>query len=81
VAAKHRQKVDIWVNLQMAAAKRYATYPSLEGRVVLISGGASGIGAALVEAFYKQGSTVVFIDIDDAAAHKLINGLYKEAGG
>jgi NAD(P)-dependent dehydrogenase (short-subunit alcohol dehydrogenase family) len=45
-----------------------ATYPSLAGKRVLITGGASGIGAEHVRAFVGQGSKVVFLDIDDAAA-------------
>ena len=43
----------------------YATYPSLRDRVVLITGGAAGIGAAMVEAFHAQGAKVAFLDIDD----------------
>jgi NAD(P)-dependent dehydrogenase (short-subunit alcohol dehydrogenase family) len=39
-------------------------YRSLENRSVLITGGASGIGASLVEAFAAQGSRVSFLDID-----------------
>jgi NAD(P)-dependent dehydrogenase (short-subunit alcohol dehydrogenase family) len=39
-------------------------YRSLEGRSVLVTGGASGIGAALVEAFAEQGARVAFLDID-----------------
>ena len=46
----------------------YATYPSLRNRVVLVTGGASGIGASIVEHFSTQGSKVAFIDIDHAAA-------------
>lgn len=42
-------------------------YHSLEGRSVLITGGASGIGGAMVEAFVAQGARVSFIDIDEAA--------------
>ncbi|MBP7338880.1 SDR family NAD(P)-dependent oxidoreductase [Niveispirillum sp.] len=42
-------------------------YHSLEGRSVLITGGASGIGGAMVEAFAAQGARVSFIDIDEAA--------------
>jgi len=38
----------------------HATYPSLRGRVVFISGGSSGIGAELVRAFAQQGSKVAF---------------------
>lgn len=48
---------------------RYATYPSLADRTVLITGGATGIGAAFVTAFSKQGAKVTFLDIDiDSAA-------------
>jgi NAD(P)-dependent dehydrogenase (short-subunit alcohol dehydrogenase family) len=43
-----------------------ASYPSLSDRVVFVSGGASGIGAALVESFAAQGSKVAFCDIDAA---------------
>ena len=47
----------------------YATvrYASLAGRNVLITGGASGIGAEMVKAFAAQGSVVSFIDIDEEA--------------
>jgi NAD(P)-dependent dehydrogenase (short-subunit alcohol dehydrogenase family) len=50
----------------------FATYPSLRDRVVLISGGASGIGEKIVEAFAGQHSMVVFLDIQDDAAEGLI---------
>jgi NAD(P)-dependent dehydrogenase (short-subunit alcohol dehydrogenase family) len=49
----------------------YATYPSLRDRVVLVTGGASGIGASIVEHFCGQGSRVAFLDIDHAAAEGL----------
>jgi NAD(P)-dependent dehydrogenase (short-subunit alcohol dehydrogenase family) len=42
----------------------FAIYPSLRGKVVLITGGASGIGAELVAQFARQGSRVAFLDID-----------------
>jgi D-xylose 1-dehydrogenase len=48
-----------------------AIYPDLEGRGVLVTGGASGIGAAIVEAFAAQKARVGFIDLDLAAAEKL----------
>ena len=43
-----------------AAASGYASYPSLRGRVVFVSGGSSGIGAELVRAFAAQGARVAF---------------------
>ncbi|MEN2251197.1 SDR family NAD(P)-dependent oxidoreductase, partial [Enterococcus faecium] len=49
----------------------HATYPSLAQRVVFISGGASGIGAALVDAFVQQGARVAFCDIDMDVASAL----------
>lgn len=47
-------------------------YPSLANKVVFITGGATGIGASLVEAFCRQRSTVVFVDIQDEPAQALI---------
>ena len=41
----------------------HARYPSLHDRVVFITGGGSGIGAAMVEAFVAQGSSVAFVDV------------------
>ena len=49
-----------------------AIYPSLQGKRVLVTGGASGIGAGLVEAFVLQGARVLFCDIADAAAQAVI---------
>lgn len=47
-------------------------YPSLKDKVVFITGGATGIGASLVEAFCRQQAQVVFVDIQDDAAAALI---------
>ncbi len=49
----------------------FATYPSLKGKPVLISGGASGIGAQMVEAFAAQGAKVAFLDRDAGASESL----------
>lgn len=48
-----------------------ARYPDLEGRVVFVTGGASGIGAAFVEAFAGQGAKIAFIDLNEEAGEAL----------
>ena len=45
-----------------------AVYPSLKGRVAFVTGGGSGIGASIVEAFARQKTKVAFVDIDEGAA-------------
>jgi NAD(P)-dependent dehydrogenase (short-subunit alcohol dehydrogenase family) len=55
-----------------------ASYPSHAGRGVFITGGATGIGAALVRAFSGQGARVAFVDIADRAGEALAAEL---AGG
>jgi NAD(P)-dependent dehydrogenase (short-subunit alcohol dehydrogenase family) len=54
-----------------------AIYPDLAGKVVLVTGGASGIGAAIVRAFARQKSTVVLFDINEEAGM----GLSRELSG
>jgi len=56
----------------------FARYPSLEGRAVLITGGATGIGESLVAHFARQGSRVAFLDVQDEAAHALVAALSAE---
>jgi NAD(P)-dependent dehydrogenase (short-subunit alcohol dehydrogenase family) len=52
-----------------------ASYPSLRGRSVFITGGGSGIGACLTEAFSRQGCLVAFVDIAEAASQALVDRL------
>jgi NAD(P)-dependent dehydrogenase (short-subunit alcohol dehydrogenase family) len=52
-----------------------AVYRSLKGKVVLVTGGATGIGEAIVKAFVEQGSRVLFLDIKDDAANSLVQTL------
>lgn len=47
---------------------KYATYPSLQDRVVFITGGAEGIGGNMVRLFAAQGAKVGFVDINTTAA-------------
>jgi D-xylose 1-dehydrogenase len=49
----------------------FATYPSLAGRVVFVTGGASGIGEDIVRAFHANGAKVAFNDIQEAAGAAL----------
>lgn len=44
---------------------RYASYPSLRDRAVIVSGGATGLGAEFVRQFAAQGARVGFLDIDE----------------
>ena len=53
----------------------FADFPSLMDRTVLVTGGATGIGASLVEHFAAQGACVGFIDIDIAAGQALAGSL------
>jgi len=55
-------------------------HPDLQGRSVLITGGGSGIGAALTEGFVRQGAKVAFIDIAHAASEALAARLERETG-
>jgi len=52
-------------------AGQYATYPSLRDKSVVVTGGASGIGADIVRNFAAQGAKVAFIDIDVASGEAL----------
>lgn len=49
----------------------FARYPSLSGRGVLITGGATGIGKAMAEAFAAQGARVAVLDKDEDAGRAL----------
>jgi len=54
---------------------KFANYPSLKGKTVFLTGGASGIGEVTVRAFAEQGAKVGFIDMDKAGSEKLVDEL------
>jgi NAD(P)-dependent dehydrogenase (short-subunit alcohol dehydrogenase family) len=49
----------------------FTRYPSLKGRTIVVTGGASGIGAAFVRAFAENEARVAFLDIQDEAGAAL----------
>jgi D-xylose 1-dehydrogenase len=58
----------------------FARYPGLAGKPVFISGGATGIGEAIVRAFAAEGARVGFVDLAEPEGNKLAQEL-NEAGG
>ena len=57
-----------------------ARFADLEGAAVLITGGGSGIGAALTEGFVAQGARVAFLDIAEAPSEQLRDRIAKAHG-
>jgi len=53
----------------------FAHYPSLAGKTIFVTGGASGIGEAIVRSFHAHGSKVGFLDLDKTAGQALANEL------
>jgi NAD(P)-dependent dehydrogenase (short-subunit alcohol dehydrogenase family) len=62
-----------------ADTHRSAHYPSLRDKRVIITGGGSGIGAGLVEAFVAQGARVAFVDVAEADSQALVARLTPHA--
>ncbi len=60
---------------ELAPAYGSAIYPSLPGKRIIVSGGGSGIGAAIVEGFARQGARVAFVDVQTDASEALVERL------
>ncbi len=56
-----------------------AQYPEFRDRSVVVTGGGSGIGAAIVEGFARQGAKVTFIDIAEEESHALVDRLSRDS--
>ncbi len=67
------------VSLRPAAQAGRTSYPSLRGKRVIVTGGGSGIGEGLVEAFVAQGCEVAFVDIVEDASRALVERLSPDA--
>ena len=57
----------------------FTRYDSLKERTVVITGGASGIGAAFVRAFVENGARVAFLDVQQEAGASLADALGRDA--
>jgi D-xylose 1-dehydrogenase len=66
------------VTVETKARVYGAIYPSLKNRVVLITGGGSGIGEEIVQHFLEQGSRVAFIDVAAEPSRALLARLATE---
>jgi NAD(P)-dependent dehydrogenase (short-subunit alcohol dehydrogenase family) len=58
----------------------FAIYPSLKGRVIFVTGGASGIGADIVMAFIRNGARVAFADVQEKAGAALAVKIIADGG-
>ena len=64
----------------MDTSRKTSRYADLAGKTVFISGGGSGIGAALTRAFAEQGARVGFVDIAEEASLALCVQIREETG-
>lgn len=65
----------------MATQRSLALYPSLRGQRVFITGGATAVGAALVQAFAEQGAQVAFVDVAEPESAELVDSIQAQGHG
>jgi NAD(P)-dependent dehydrogenase (short-subunit alcohol dehydrogenase family) len=52
----------------------------VEGKVAIVTGGASGIGAACAATLAREGAKVVVTDLDDAGGRTVVDGIGSSGG-
>jgi len=70
VSEDHNFDVEYW-ELQQAKLQRDRAWPEFQGKVVLVTGAASGIGLACAREFYSRGASVVGLDISPTISEEL----------
>jgi NAD(P)-dependent dehydrogenase (short-subunit alcohol dehydrogenase family) len=65
----------------MSVVSQLAQYPSLQGKNVFVTGGGTGIGAAIVAAFAQQGARVAFVDVAEKESAALAEQLAAQGLG
>lgn len=73
--AKDIFDVEYW-ELEQAKLKKAGTSPALAGEIALVTGAASGIGKAIVNALLKRGAAVVALDVNPAVKDNFVSGSY-----
>jgi len=68
---QHTFDIEYW-DLEQAKLRKAGAAPAFAGEVAIVTGAASGIGRACVEAFLKRGAAVVGLDRNPA-----VEGLFK----